>query len=400
MTFRIASRLVSKTSMFISRFFRAARRSTALACFGFNVLVAHDALHAQSPIATMVREPLGISMDRLGAGTTWIPDAVSLPSRQYRAGTWDLMLLQTGETYRGKPLHDRQHPHDVFMELGAMYERPITSNVGVMLYAAPSGEPALGPVAFMHRPSAMDNVFAPISHHWQDATHVSIGVLTAGIFAHQWKLEGSVFNGREPDERRWNFDAVTLDSYSARVSFNPAREWALSAGYGYRKRPELLMPQESMHRVTASAMHGTSIGTDGQIATIVVWGANKHEGHPDLSHSVLVESEAVVDASNTFLMRAELVQKTSADLVLNVPPTRIASERSFNVAAMSVGYVREFERFPGATLGLGAMGTVNVVPSALSSAYGSRTPLGGVVFLRLRPTRSESMAGMAGMHHD
>jgi hypothetical protein len=406
-----------------------------------------------------VPDPLGVSMERMGSGTTWIPDAVSLPSRHFSAGQWDLMvhgfvfaqfdaqsgprggnqfgslnwgmfmashqlaggrfqartmlsldpatvtprgyplLLQSGEAYHGAPLHDRQHPHDFFMELGAMYERPLSSKIGGMLYVAPSGEPALGPVAFMHRPSAMDNIFAPISHHWQDATHVSFGVLTAGLFTHQWKLEGSVFNGREPDENRWNFDRLKLDSYSGRLSYNPTQHWALSAGYGYLKSPEALAPNESMHRVTASAMYGAAIGSDGQIATTVVWGANKHADHPALSHSVLLESEAILDASNTLLMRAELVQKSAGDLVLDKSPSNFPADRSFNVSALSAGYIRELLGIRGATIGLGAMGTLNVVPSPLQPAYGSRTPLGGVVFLRLRPSRGGA-GGMAGMSHE
>ena len=239
-------------------------------------------------------------MDRMGSGTTWIPDAVSLPARHMMAGRWNVMLhgfafaqydkqggprgddqlgslnwamlmvsrdvaggrfqartmlsldaatvtprgypllLQTGESYQGQPLHDRQHPHDFFMELGVLYERPLTSSLGISLYAAPSGEPALGPVAFMHRPSAMDNLVAPLSHHWQDATHICFGVLTAGLFGHRWKLEGSVFNGREPDAKRWNFDRLRLDSYSGRFTVNPSDHLSIAVGYGYLKSPEEL----------------------------------------------------------------------------------------------------------------------------------------------------------------
>src|SRR4051812_28854804 len=326
----------------------------------------------------MTPEPLGLSMERMGSGTTWIPDAVMLPSFHSKAGSWDLMLhgfifgqydkqrgprgdeqlgslnwgmfmasralaggrfqvrtmlsldpatvtpkgypllLQTGETYQGKPLVDRQHPHDFWMELGAMYERGITQNVGFMLYGAPSGEPALGPVAFMHRPSAMDNPFAPLSHHWQDATHVSFGVATAGVFTNKWRLEGSIFNGREPDEFRWNFDPIKLDSYSGRLTFNPNASWSLSTGYGWLKSPEILAPGESLHRLTASALHGLQRGDDGQIATAFMWGANG--AHGEWTNSVLVESEAILDRSNTLLMRAEYVQKNAEDLGLDVAP--------------------------------------------------------------------------------
>src|SRR5262249_53931942 len=139
------------------------------------------------------------------------------------------LLLQSGETYHGEPIHDRQHPHDFWMELSALYLKPISKSAGVELYLAPSGEPALGPVAFMHRPSAMDNPVAPIGHHWQDATHISFGVATVGLFTHNIKLEGSLFNGREPDDNRWDFDMGSLNSWSTRLTWNPTSHWSFTA---------------------------------------------------------------------------------------------------------------------------------------------------------------------------
>ncbi len=152
-----------------------------------------------------------LSLDALGVGGSGYP-----------------LLLQSGETYNSQPIHDRQHPHDAFMEVGAKYSHKLTNGAGVSLYAAPVGEPALGPVAFMMRPSAMDNPIAPIGHHWQDATHVSFGVLSVGLFTGRWNLEGTWFNGREPDDQRWNFDPIKLDSWSGRLSFSPDAHWSLS----------------------------------------------------------------------------------------------------------------------------------------------------------------------------
>ncbi|MDB4906210.1 MAG: hypothetical protein JWO05_994 [Gemmatimonadetes bacterium] len=392
-------------------------------------------------------DPLGVSMDRMGSGTTWVPDAAPIPSLYFHAPKgWDVtghgfaflqydhqggprgdsqvgslnwmmlmashalaggrvqartmlsldaltvtpkgypLLLQSGEAYDGQPLHDRQHPHDFFMELSALYERPITSSLGVMLYAAPSGEPALGPVAFMHRPSAMDNPAAPITHHWQDATHISFGVLSAGLFTHTFKLEGSVFNGREPDQHRWNFDPIRLDSYSGRATYNPSANWSFTGGYGFLKSPEALNPGESMHRVTASALYGRAIGEQGQWSSALIWGANTHSTQPGMSHSLLGESEAVLDARNTVFTRAEWVQKSGEDL-------SVAGDATYDVGAASLGVIRELARFGKGTLGIGAMGTVDMVPQALVSAYGSRTPLGAMVFLRVRPFRSGAGMG-------
>jgi hypothetical protein len=412
----------------------------------------------------MTPDPLGVSMDRMGSGTTWVPDAAPIPSLYFTApGHWDVtghgfafaqydkqggtrggeqlgslnwmmlmashslaggrvqartmlsldaltvtpkgypLLLQSGEAYDGQPLHDRQHPHDFFMELSMLYEKPITRSVGVMLYAAPSGEPALGPVAFMHRPSAMDNPTAPISHHWQDATHISFGVFSAGLFTHTLKLEGSLFNGREPDQYRFNFDPIRLDSYSGRVTYDPSASWSFTGGYGYLKSPEALNPTESMHRVTASALYGATLGSEGQWSASAVWGANAHSTHPGLSHAVLLESEAVLDARNTVFGRAEVVQKSAGDLVLDTPQYGFATDREFRVGELTLGYIRDFARFGAGTLGLGAMGTLNVVPPELQAAYGSRTPVGALVFLRVRPFRTGmSMQGPMepGMSHD
>jgi hypothetical protein len=300
------------------------------------------------------------------------------------------LLLQTGESFNDQPLHDRQHPHDFFMELGSMYERAVTRTLGVELYAAPSGEPALGPVAFMHRPSSMDNPAAPIGHHWQDATHVSFGVLTAGVFTHTWKLEASTFNGREPNENRWDIDPIRLDSYSARVTFNPTVNWSFTAGSGYLRSPDPLMPDAPMHITTASAQYGRKIGTDGQWASTLIWGMMSQPGVP-YSPSVLLESEAVLNNRSTVFGRAEWVRKSAADLVVNEPPTNLPAAQMFGVGELSLGYVAEIARLRSATLGIGGMGTVNGVPASLEPKYGSRTPLGFWVFLRVRPVASPPM---------
>lgn len=401
----------------------------------------------------------GVPMDRNSSGTSWIPDAVSEPMRHFAAGKWDLMLhgaafaqydnqggprgdaqfgvvnwamlmathdlaggklqlrsmlsldrlgvgasgypelLQTGESLHGLPLHDRQHPHDFFMEVAALYQREITKSVGLELYLAPSGEPALGPPANMHRPSAMDNPMVPIGHHWQDASHVSFGVATAGIFTEKWKIEGSLFNGRDPDENRWDFDFNPLDSYSGRIAFNPDSAWSISASYGFVRSPEALDAGHSMHRMVLVVQNGGAVGTDGQWATTLLWGANAHSDQPGLSNSALAETEVILDRRNTLFARAEFVQKPADDLGLTDGPTGFAAGRSFDVGAFTLGYVREVHQGNAVSIGVGALGTLNVVSSALEPAYGSRTPLGAVLFLRLRAvdSRAGGMAGMPGM---
>ena len=399
---------------------------------------------------------LGIPMERAGSGTTWTPDALVLPSHHFMLGKWMVMLhgfaflqydrqngprgdsqfgslnwgmlmadrqllggrlqlrfmpsvdpgtvgtcgypllLQSGETCNGQPLVDRQHPHDFFMELAVLYERQVSSNVALLLYGAPAGEPALGPVAFMHRPSAMDEPQAPLGHHWQDATHISFGVVTAGVFTRRLRVEASAFNGHEPNEERWGFDPISLNSYSGRITFNPNANWSFTAGYGKLDNPELADPPESTGRFVTSGMYGRKVRAEGQWATTLVYGQNTHEGE-SASHSGLLETEVVLDRRNTVFARAEYLQKSGHDLQLSGSP----DEQRFNIAAFSLGYIRDVARGRGMTIGFGARGTMNVVPSALEASYGSRTPVGGMVFLRIRPVFGPRAQGMRGMpHHD
>ncbi len=391
--------------------------------------------------------PLGIPDTRMGSGTAWVPDASPMHAAHYRAGRWALMLhgvaylqftrqggprgdgevslinwvmltgarplaggrlqlrgmlsadpwtvgadgypllLQSGEAYRGAPLVDRQHPHDLFVELATVYERAVSERLGVSLYLAPVGEPALGPPAFLHRPSAAADPFAPLGHHWQDATHIVFGVATAGVFTHAVRLEASVFNGREPDERRWDFDYAgrRLDSFGARLSVNPAPSWSLAAWYGYLDSPEELHPDESLHRYGVSALLVRPMGPSGQWSSALIYAANAPVGRAAATSSALFEAhiEPRGGGPSSFYARAEYVRKTAEDLVVpGAPP-----DRAYDVGALTVGYVRELGDRGGNRLGaaLGVRGTVNVVPESLEAAYGSRRPLGIAVYLRVRP---------------
>ena len=278
------------------------------------------------------------------------------------------------------------------MEVGALYEVRVNSQLALEFYGAPAGEPALGPVAYMHRPSALDNPVAPIGHHWQDATHVAFGVLTTGVYGQHWKLEGSVFNGREPDDERWNFDPIRLDSYAGRLTVNPDSQWSMTAGYGFLKSPEALRPDESVHRFTASVLNSRKL-KNGQWATSLVWGANdvSHEGW---SNTALLESEAILATHNTIFGRTEYARKSAEELAL--PITAFPAAEKFDLGNLSLGYIRDFAQMFGATAGVGVMCTVNRVPESLEAFYGSRLPLGGLVFFRIRPAYKVA-APMGGM---
>jgi len=292
------------------------------------------------------------------------------------------LLLQTGETANGLALHDRQHPHDLFMEVAAKYSHPLGSLLGVQLYLAPSGEPALGPVAFPHRTSAMYDPIAAISHHWQDSTHVSFGVATFGLFTRTWKLEGSWFNGREPDENRYDFDFRAFDSYAVRLSFNPDADTSFQVSYGYLNSPEALTPGQSVQRLTASATWNVPWGDEGNWATTAVFGRNIPSAEGP-SNSLLLES-SLERGLNVFFGRLEYVQKTGADLVVVGQGSTL-----FPLGVVSLGYLRHFGALCHVVPGLGVRGAVNLIPGSLSDSYGGTTPLSAMVFLHLRPERME-----------
>ena len=184
------------------------------------------------------------------------------------------LLYQTGETWHDQPLHDRQHPHDLFDELSAAVSQVFGNDFSGFLYFGYPGEPALGPPAFMHRLSAMDNPDAPISHHWQDSTHITFGVATLGLVWKDLKLEGSTFTGREPDEDRYDFDRPRFDSASVRLSWNPTADLSLQISHGYIKSPEALEPDVKVHRTTASVIYNRRLGAESNWSNSFVWGQN------------------------------------------------------------------------------------------------------------------------------
>jgi mono/diheme cytochrome c family protein len=306
-------------------------------------------------------------------------------------------LFQTGETYRRRPIIDAQHPHDLIMELAASYTVSISENVSFQLYGGPVGEPALGPVAFMHRASAMENPSAPLGHHWQDSTHITHGVMTGALTAGRFKFEVSGFRGAEPDEDRVALDMGKLDSYSFRSWFTPTPNWAMQFSYGHLTKPEALVPGD-LDRLSASVSYNRPF-TDGNWASSLIWGRNSEE-HGN-SNSYLFESTVNFLRKNYLYTRMELIDKAGL-LVDNIfgrpglarPPVLPRGggeiqlpeefERSFRVGAFTFGAVRDLISNEKLRMGIGADVVFYHKPSELDSVYGRR-PTSFHVFLRFRP---------------
>jgi hypothetical protein len=284
------------------------------------------------------------------------------------------LLLQTGETADGKsPLVDRQHPHDLFMELSASYTHRFNEHDSAFLYAGLPGEPAFGPPAFMHRASIMDSPEAPISHHWLDSTHITMGVLTAGFVHDAWKIEASAFKGREPDQHRWDIEAPRVDSAAVRLSWNPTARLALQASWAYQKSPEQLAPRQDDRRLSASAIYTQPIGAHGWWSTTAAWGLRDLGAGVRLNAFVL-ESAIAPDDAWTLFVRGESVQND--ELAGANGPT-------YTVGKISAGAIHDWRVAKHLKLGLGALYAFDFIPAPLRAAYGA-DPHGVMAFLRAK----------------
>jgi hypothetical protein len=380
---------------------------------------------------------------REGSGTSWLPEATPMYALHGRAGTWELMwhgnaylqflheeaevhrgasqagsinwlmgmarrpagagrlglramvslepatlsgcgypdLLATGELCDGDSIHDRQHPHDFFMELAFEYERPLASALRWQLYAGLAGEPALGPGAYPHRSSAMVNLLAPIGHHWLDATHITYGVMTAGIFSGRWKAEASVFNGREPDENRWDLDLDRLDSFSGRLWFAPTPALAMQVSAGHLNEAEEPVggvgPRADVDRVTASLTYQHQLAANRYLASTLGWGRN--EEHGEATHSLVLETNLSLGDRDTWFGRAEISGKPAHDLHVH------DRDGVFTVAKLQAGYTRYVTPVGGVAPGFGGTLSLSIVPPYLEPRYGNRVNPGFGVYITLRP---------------
>jgi hypothetical protein len=280
-------------------------------------------------------------------------------------------LFSTGETAGGAALVDRQHPHDLFMELAARIDVNVAAGTTAFLYAGPVGEPALGPSSFMHRGSATDNPDPPIAHHWFDSTHITYGVITAGLSSRLWQLEASAFRGGEPDEDRWDIEAPRLDSWSVRGTFNPDRHWALQASYGELDEPEALHPGQDERRFTASTHY-----TNGPLSATLAFSAKDRVPGSTLTAWV-GEARWKLGGRGSVFGRVENVDNAELFPDHDDPLHDVA----FRVTKVQLGYARHIPVTSTFSLTLGASGAVYAKPGALDAAYGD-DPFGYTLFAR------------------
>jgi hypothetical protein len=319
---------------------------------------------------------------KLGNGTLTLRTMLSLEPATVSSERYP-ELFQQGETAFGKPIVDGQHPHDFFMELAVIYDYKLAENTMLSFYAAPVGDPAMGPPAYPHRASASEDPLAPLGHHLQDSTHIASDVITFGFTHKNFRLEASGFHGREPDEDRWDIDSGKIDSWSTRVTVNAGQNWSFQYSLSQLHSPEAVAPQEDLRRMTASLIYNRPIH-NGNWASMLLWGRNQSLQDGNVGNSYLAESTLNFFRRNNAWARMENVDRTNELLLGENPLPPGFTERYFTrVQAYTLGYDRELGHVRHLSTAVGAQMMWYGVPDTLKPAYGAH-PFGVVAFFRMQ----------------
>jgi hypothetical protein len=327
----------------------------------------------------------GLGPGQLTLRTMLSLEPATVADRQYP------LLFQVGETAFGNPIADGQHPHDFVMELAALYDLPFSKKTLLSFYLAPVGDPAIGPIAYPHRASALENPVATLGHHQEDSTHISDDVVTLGL-SQSWtrggvRIEASGFHGREPNEHRWQVQQGALDSWSTRLTLQPGQNWSGQVSWGRLHSPEALFPTEDQARTTASVMYNRPFGDhgEGNWTSTLAWGRTRSLADSVIQNSYLLESTLQFRTSNYVWTRIEDDDRTTELLLGERPiPKGFSEEPAGRVQAYTFGYDRDLPLLPHFRTALGMQITAYTPGSQLRPVYGS-DPAGVVVFLRLRP---------------
>jgi hypothetical protein len=298
------------------------------------------------------------------------------------------LLFQQGETAFGVPIADGQHPHNFFMELAALYDLKLSEKSMLSFYFAPVGDPAIGPAAYPHRASALENPVGTLGHHQEDSTHISDDVVTVGLTYRILRIEASGFHGREPDEFRWDIDQGKIDSWSTRLTIEPGKNWSGQYSYARIKSLEALFPNEDQERMTASVMYNRPFH-NGNWASTVLWGRTRSLSDNSIFDSYLFESTVHFRDSNYAWTRIENAERSN-ELILgeNPLPPGFLEQPIGRVQGYTFGYDHDVKLVPHLASAIGAQVTTYGVPNQLQTIYGQH-PVGVSIFVRLRPFSGE-----------
>jgi hypothetical protein len=326
---------------------------------------------------------MGMAQHSLGPGVFTARAMLSLEPATITGRQYPL-LFQLGETAFGKPIADGQHPHNFFMEIAALYDLKLGKNGLLSFYAAPVGDPAIGPIAYPHRASASEDPLAALGHHQEDSTHIAEDVITVGATYRIARIEASGFHGREPNENRWTISQGKIDSWSARLTIQPGKNWSGQYSYGRIASPEALFPNENQERMTASVMYNRPLHM-GNWASSLIWGRTRSLEDNSKFNSYTLESTLRFMTSNHAWTRIENAERSNELLLGENPlPPNFLEQPIGRVQAYTLGYDRDIDMIPHVASALGAQVTVYGAGENLKAVYGSH-PAGIAIFIRIRP---------------
>jgi hypothetical protein len=326
---------------------------------------------------------MGMAQRKAGPGVFTARAMLSLEPATVTQQRYPL-LFQQGETAFGVPIADGQHPHNLFMELAALYDMKLSEKSLLSFYFAPVGDPAIGPTAYPHRASAIEDPVGTLGHHQEDSTHISDDVVTVGLTYRIARIEASGFHGREPDEFRWDIDQGKIDSWSTRLTIEPGKNWSGQYSYARIKSLEALFPNEDQERMTASVMYNRPFHK-GNWASTILWGRTRSLSDSSIFDSYLFESTMRFRDSNYVWTRIENAERSN-ELILgeNLLPPGFQERPIGRVQGYTLGYDHDVKLVPHLASAIGAQVTTYGVPNQLQSIYGQH-PVGVAIFVRLRP---------------
>jgi hypothetical protein len=294
------------------------------------------------------------------------------------------LLFQQGETAYGVPIADGQHPHNFFMELAALYDLKLSEKTLLSFYFAPVGDPAIGPTAYPHRASALEDPVGTLGHHQEDSTHIADDVVTVGLTHGIVRIEGSGFLGREPGENRWPIHQGNIDTWSTRLTVQPGKNWSGQYSYARITSPEALFPTENQERMTASLMYNRPL-RNGNWTSTLLWGRTRSLEDDSIFNSYLLESLVRFHTRNYAWTRIENAERSNELIIGDNPlPPGFVEKPIGHVQAYTIGYDHDFDMIPRLASAVGVQFTTYGVPDILQPIYGSH-PLGVAMFVRLRP---------------
>ena len=288
-------------------------------------------------------------------------------------------VFQTGETYQEAPLIDYQHPHDLVMDLGADWTRPVPR--GRMLHRALRRRRAGARACRFHAPRQCRGQSDGAARASPDGRHAyqprgrdrrrSAGRADARRLMVSWRRAR-----REPDRGGVRPPRLgTRDGCRGSTTAGTPRSVP-----AHLTTPEWVEPFSDVTRLTASVAFTRP---DGRLATLLSWGQNR-EIHGNLD-AYLFEATVRPYSRHSWYTREELVTKDILNPGGRHPRGFTHFHELSRVASFTGGYEFKLGESKMGRFGLGGDVTVYHVAENLLDNYGA--PASFHVFLHYNPNR-------------